>query len=482
MSDKSHGNLAILVGGGPAPGINGVISAATIEAVNRGLRVLGVQDGYKWLVKGDTSHVRELTVEQVVKIYDKGGSILGTSRTNPAKKDDKLGRDRLPEVMECFKKLGVTHLVSIGGDDTAFSANKIFKASEGSLRVAHVPKTIDNDIPLPGWTSTFGFETARHKGVDMVKALAEDAKTTSRWYIVVSMGRAAGHLALGIGKSAAAHLTVIPEEFDDRPEEPIEAEDSAESNGDGKAEHDSGKVHFREIVDIIIGTMIKRRAMGKEYGIVVLAEGLIEWIGVKRLKKAMAELAELMEYPSGAIYGKIELDPFGHPRLGEIEFARMVKDALAIYGAEFGINTTFVDKDLGYELRCADPIPFDVEYTRNLGYCAVKYLLSTRPEDSDGALISFHQGKMRPMHFSEIFKDRDRLPTRKVEVNGEIYEVARHYMHRLDRSDFDNVVALQNIAKAAGKTPDEFRHYFGYLVGIGRAPWLPAPQTAVAGS
>jgi 6-phosphofructokinase 1 len=468
MSEQPLGNLAMLVGGGPAPGINGVISAATIEAVNRGYRVLGIQDGYKWLVKGDTSHVRELTVEQVVRIYDKGGSILGTSRTNPAKKDEKIGRDHLPEVMDCFKKLGITHLVSIGGDDTAFSANKIFKASGGALRVAHVPKTIDDDIPLPGWTSTFGFETARHKGVEMVKALAEDAKTTSRWYVVVSMGRAAGHLALGIGKSAAAHVTVIPEEFEGRRDEVDDADDD-------------GKVHFREIVDIILGTMLKRRAMGKEYGIMVLAEGLIEWIGVKRLKKAMSELAELMEYPSGAIYGRIELDPFGHPRLGEIEFARMIKDALAVYGAEFGINTTFVDKDLGYELRCADPIPFDVEYTRNLGYCAVKYLMSNRPEDRDGALISFHQGKMLPMHFAEIFKDRDRLPTRKVEVNGEIYEVARHYMHRLDRSDFDNQVALQNIAKAAGKTPDEFRYYFGYLVGLGRAPWLPT-QAAVAGT
>ncbi len=468
MSEQPLGNLAMLVGGGPAPGINGVISAATIEAVNRGYRVLGIQDGYKWLVKGDTMHVRELTVEQVVRIYDKGGSILGTSRTNPAKKDDKLGRDRLPEVMDCFKKLGITHLVSIGGDDTAFSANKIFKASGGALRVAHVPKTIDNDIPLPGWTSTFGFETARHKGVEMVKALAEDAKTTSRWYVVVSMGRAAGHLALGVGKSAAAHLTIIPEEFDGRPDE-------------GDDPDDDGKVHFREIVDIIIGTMLKRRAMGKEYGIMVLAEGLIEWIGVKRLKKAMAELAELMEYPSGAIYGKIELDPFGHPRLGEIEFARMIKDALAVYGAEFGIHTTFVDKDLGYELRCADPIPFDVEYTRNLGYCAVKYLMSKRAEDRDGALISFHEGKMLPMRFADIFKDRDRLPTRKVEVNGEIYEVARHYMHRLDRSDFDNREALENIARSAGKTPDEFRYHFGYLVGMGRAPWLPT-ASEVAGS
>lgn len=463
MADTTRKKLAILVGGGPAPGINGVISAATIEAVNRGFTVLGIPDGYKWLVKGDTSRVRELTIDQVIRVYDKGGSILGTSRTNPAKKDDKVGRDRLPEVMECFQKLGVTHLVSIGGDDTAFSANKIFQASQGALRVAHVPKTIDNDIPLPGWTPTFGFETARHKGVELVKALAEDAKTTGRWYIVVSMGRAAGHLALGIGKSAAAHLTIIPEEFDDRPEEPEEAQAEGKKAG--------AKIHFREVIDIILGTMLKRKAIGKEYGIVVLAEGLIEGIGVRRLEAAMEELARHMDYPTGAVYGKIELDPFGHPRLGEIEFAKMVKDALTVYGAEVGIKTTFVDKDLGYELRCADPIPFDVEYTRNLGYCAVKYLLSERPEDRDGALISFHQGKMLPMHFSEIFKGRDRLPTRKVEVHGEIYEVARHYMHRLDRRDFDDAGMLQRIAQVAGKTPDDIRQRFGYLIGQGTAPW-----------
>jgi 6-phosphofructokinase 1 len=461
MADTSGKKLAILVGGGPAPGINGVISAATIEAVNRGFTVLGIPDGYKWLVKGDVSRVRELTIDQVIRVYDKGGSILGTSRTNPAKKDEKVGRDRLPEVMDCFKKLGVTHLVSIGGDDTAFSANKIFQASQGSLRVAHVPKTIDNDIPLPGWTPTFGFETARHRGVDLVKALAEDAKTTGRWYIVVSMGRAAGHLALGIGKSAAAHLTIIPEEFDDR----------ATPASSDASKSTSGKIHFREVIDIILGTMLKRKAIGKEYGIVVLAEGLIEGIGVRRLEKAMDELARQMDYPTGAVYGKIELDPHGHPRLGEIEFAKMVKDALTVYGAEFGIKSTYVDKDLGYELRCADPIPFDVEYTRNLGYCAVKYLLSDRPEDRDGALISFHQGKMLPMHFSEIFKTRDRLPTRKVEIHGEIYEVARHYMHRLEPRDFDQPETLARIAQTAGKTPDQIRERFGYLIGRGPTPW-----------
>jgi 6-phosphofructokinase 1 len=454
--NPTTGRLAILVGGGPAPGINGVISAATIEAINRGLKVYGVRDGYKWLVEGNINHVRELNLDQVIRIYDKGGSILGTSRTNPAKQIKELGRDRIPEVMECFAKLGITHLVSIGGDDTAFSANKIFQRYNGALRVAHVPKTIDNDIPLPGYTPTFGFETARHKGVALVKSLAEDARTTSRWYIVVSMGRAAGHLALGIGKAAAAHLTIIPEEFDDRK----------------KKEPDDGKVRFREVVDLIMGSMLKRRAVGKPYGIVVLAEGLIESIGAKWLQQAMHDLAKSLNYNSIEHYGSIELDKeHNHLRLGEIEFGRMIKDALKVYDAQFAFTTTYVDKELGYELRCADPIPFDIEYTRNLGYSAVKYLLSDRPEDRDGAIISFDEGKMLPLRFGDVFKQTDRLPTRKVDIKGESFEVGLHYMYRLDRTDFENPIASRDIAQKAGKSEKEFRDRFGYLVGLGPAPW-----------
>src|SRR5439155_17444729 len=112
-----------------------------------------------------------------------------------------------------LRGLGVDALVTIGGDDTAYSASEVYRRCEGAVRVAHVPKTIDNDLPLPGSTPTFGFETARQLGVQIVRNLAEDARTTSRWYLIVSMGRAAGHLALGIGKAGAATLTIIPEEF-----------------------------------------------------------------------------------------------------------------------------------------------------------------------------------------------------------------------------------------------------------------------------
>ena len=107
----------------------------------------------------------------------------------------------------------MSRLITIGGDDTAFSAMKLEQKPQGRISVVHVPKTIDNDLDLPPYVDTFGYQTARHYGVEIVKNLMVDAKTTSRWYLVIAMGRKAGHLALGIGKAAGATLTMIPEEF-----------------------------------------------------------------------------------------------------------------------------------------------------------------------------------------------------------------------------------------------------------------------------
>jgi len=193
MSDAPKGGrLGILVGGGPAPGINSVISAVTIEARNQGMEVIGFQDGFQWLMKADARHWRSLDIADVKQSALRGGSILGTARANPAKSEADLSA-----VLKVLQELQVTALVTIGGDDTAFSASQVYKKGAGAIRVAHVPKTIDNDLPLPGSIPTFGFETARHLGVGIVRNLAEDARTTSRWYLVVSMGRAAGFLALG---------------------------------------------------------------------------------------------------------------------------------------------------------------------------------------------------------------------------------------------------------------------------------------------
>lgn len=424
------GKLALVVGGGPAPGINGVIASVTIEAVNHGIEVIGCRDGYKWLSQNDIDHIQTLGIDDVTGIHLRGGSILGTSRANPTKSEEQMSN-----VLAALRRLGVSALVSIGGDDTAFSASQVYLRGGGTMRVAHVPKTIDNDLPLPGSTPTFGFETARHLGVQIVRNLAEDARTTSRWYLIISMGRAAGHLALGIGKASAATLTIIPEEFRGR------------------------AVSLDEVCDIIIGSVLKRKSQNAHYGVVVLAEGLIESIGEQGLIAAMGD-GQLGRY------GKVVRDPHGHLRLGEIEFGRMVTDFLSSKFDEMGVKTTFIDKDLGYELRCADPIPFDAEYTRDLGYGAVKFLRSPAAA-SFGAIISFVGGRMVPLPFDQMINPTTgRMLPRKVDVEGEAYECARRYMIRLERRDFEDAKRLGRLAEAAGMDPEAFRKRFGYLAGV----------------
>ena len=202
-----NSNLGILVGGGPAPGINSVIGAATIRARLEGIDVIGIRDGFEWLMQGDIDHVMPLSIEAVSRIHFRGGSYLGIARANPTK-DPQL----LENTVTSLLRLNVSQLVTIGGDDTAFSAMRLEQQAAGRIRVVHVPKTIDNDLDLPPHIDTFGFQSARHYGVDIVKNLMVDAKTTSRWYFVIAMGRKAGHLALGIGKATGATITLITED------------------------------------------------------------------------------------------------------------------------------------------------------------------------------------------------------------------------------------------------------------------------------
>jgi 6-phosphofructokinase 1 len=429
-NESKLGKLALLVGGGPAPGINGVISSVTLSALDNGTEVIGIYDGFQWLVQGNTDHCRVLTAEDVKPIHLRGGSYLRTARVNPAKSEADMR-----QVLDSLRRLEVTKLVTIGGDDTAYSASQVYLRASGAIRVAHVPKTIDNDLPLPAEAPTFGFETARHLGTGIVRNLAEDARTTSRWYLIVSMGRAAGHLALGIGKSAAATLTIIPEEFRGRP------------------------ITLNELCDIILGAIIKRRSQHSHYGVVLLAEGLIEAIGEKGLLAAM---------DAGHIgrYGQVNRDPHGHLRLGEIEFGRMVRDHLAARLEEQRLQVALIDKDLGYELRSADPIPFDSEYSRDLGYGAVKFLRS-EAAGHFGAIISFVGGRMEPLPFEEMINPKTgRMQPRKVDVNGEAYECARHYMIRLERYDFEEPHRLASLASTVGMSTQQFKERFGYLVGL----------------
>jgi len=243
--------VAILVGGGPAPGLNSVISSVTLESIQRGYEVVGIYNGFKWISSASFDpkfHTIDLDRKVVNGIHFKGGSILGTARDSLVK-NGKIDTEKVTNVKKAMEMMNIGYLVTTGGDDTAFSASIISKEIK-NFYVAHVPKTIDNDLPLPGDMPTFGFQTARELGTDLLKNLLEDARTTGRWYFVVAMGRSAGHLALGMGIAAGATLTIIPEQFGD------------------------GKTTLKDVCDIIEGSMLKRKLQGMDWGIAVIAEGV----------------------------------------------------------------------------------------------------------------------------------------------------------------------------------------------------------------
>ena len=381
------------------------------------VEVLGVRDGFQWIMRGDTSHVEALDIDAVSRIHFRGGSYIGTSRANPTS-DPKL----LDTAVGSLLNLGVSMLITIGGDDTAFSAMNIERQSGGRLQVVHVPKTIDDDLDLPPHVDTFGFQTARHYGVDIVKNLMVDAKTTSRWYFVIAMGRKAGHLALGIGKAAGATLTLIPEEFEEQ-------------------------VRLKTIVDTLVGAIIKRLSYGRLDGVAVLAEGLV-------LDLAPEDVSTL---------GSAERDAHGHVRLAEINIVDIVKNAVRRRLRDLHLETTVATKDIGYELRCADPIPMDMEYARDLGYCAAKYLLS----GGNAVMISMQGGHFVPIPFPELMDPATgRTRVRMVNIHSTRYGIARRYMIRLRRDDFEDPEELAKLAKTAGLTPEAFRHEFGYLSAL----------------
>ena len=423
---EHHQRLAILVGGGPAPGINSVIAAATIRARLEGLDVVGIRDGFEWLMQGDVDHITPLTIEEVSRIHFRGGSHLGIARANPT-----ANPALLEQTVSSLLRLNVTQLITIGGDDTAFSAMRLERQAAGTIRVVHVPKTIDNDLDLPSHIDTFGYQTARHYGVEIVKNLMVDAKTTSRWYFVVAMGRKTGHLALGIGKAAGATLTLVAEEF--KPPTPL-----------------------KTVVDTLAGAIIKRLAYGRRYGVAVIAEGVV--LGINPDDFAGLEA--------------VERDDHGHLRIDEVNLGEILKAQVTARLRHLGIKMTIAAKNIGYELRCADPIPFDMEYTRDLGYCAAGYLIAGQ----GSSMISIQGGKFVPIPFETMIDpETGRTRVRSVNVESTRYAIARRYMIRLKREDFADPHDLAKLAATAHLGIPEFREQFSYLTDDEPTPVIVPP-------
>jgi len=416
--------LGILVGGGPAPGINSALGAATIEALKTGTQVIGIYDGFEHLIKGRTDMVRRLEYSDVSRIHFQGGSIVRTSRANPTRSEADLQR-----TVDTLKELGLTHLITIGGDDTASAAARVCREGPTSIRIAHIPKTIDNDLPLPGNAPTFGFETARHLGTQWVLNLMEESRTTNRWCLVVVMGRKAGHLALGIGKAAGAIVTVIPEDFA------------------------AAQISLDQLCLVLEGSILKRRSLGRQDGLAVIAEGVAA-------KMDPAEIARASGVDAG-------YDAHGNIRLEKIPLASIIEREMVRRFAERGESLPLVSVTLGYELRCAAPIPFDIDYTRTLGYGAVRFLLGQAGIEGtqSGGMVCLDNGRLRVMPFEELLRaDTGRIRTRMFDTNSEHYMVAREYMIRLGRRDLEDPTSARKLSEAAGMQLDMFLRRFSPAV------------------
>ncbi len=414
--------LAILVGGGPAPGINSVIGAATIRSALRGVEVVGIRDGFDRIMRGDIEHTTPLTIDDVSRIHFHGGSHIGLSRANPT-----LDPQHLETTVISLLRLNVAQLITIGGDDTAYSAMKLEEKAAGRIRVAHVPKTIDNDLDLPSYVDTFGFQTARHLGVGEVENLMVDALTTSHWFFVITMGRKAGHLALGIGKAAGATLTLIPEEFEGR------------------------SIRMKEVVDTLAGAIIKRASADHPHGVAVIAEGLV--LGIDPADLTGIDMTVRDEH--------------GNLRISEYNLGDALKAQVLKRLKEFNLRPKIVAKNIGYELRCADPIPLDMEYTRDLGYCAAEFLLT----GGNGVVITIQGGHFVPLRFSEMLDATTGRPRiRLVDTQSTRYWIARRYMIRLRREDFQDAHELAKLAAAAGVSTERFRAEFESVVANEPSP------------
>lgn len=379
-NESKRKNFGIVVSGGPAPGINSVIYSSVIEANNRGYQVKGLVNGFRDLTMGEPGSVIDLNSDMVSNIYMKGGSILGTSRFNPLK-----DQQHLDQFISGLERNQIDKLIVIGGEGSAYLSLKLSQL-RSNISVVHVPKTIDNDLILPNKYPSFGFETALHAGTKIVEILREDAKTCRRWFLVTTMGRKAGFLALGMGLAASATSALIPEEFAGFSPTP------------------------EDIASILFSTIRKRLSMGKNYGVIVLAEGILDCLNPGE----NATLKGCVRDDMGRIrYSQVELGDVLIPPLKE-----MMKAAK--------LDVHMITKNIGYELRCCDPISFDIEYTKFLGYGAVQHLLG----GNSGIMVTRDFDKLGFIPLESMAGADGVIKSRRVDLSSDLYRVARSFMIR----------------------------------------------------
>ena len=380
-------SVIIICGGGPAPGINAVISTVAKTFMSDGYRVLGIHHGYKGLF-AEKPEIKEFDFEHADRISSRGGSTLIMSRFKPKPSD---------YTTKIFEQENVKLLVTIGGDDTASTANKISKfLAEQNINISniHVPKTIDNDLPLPDRNPTFGFHSAKDEGVKIGNTVYEDARTSRQWFVMSAMGRSAGHLAFGIATGCHFPIMIIPEMFN------------------------KTEITLEKIINLIISSIIKRKLLGIEYGVAMVSEGVFHILNLEEVVDAGIHFT---------------YDDHGHPELGNVSKAHIFNVLLQQKLKELNIEVKSRPVELGYELRCARPIGFDLTLCSLLGL-GVKKLFY---EGISGCIVSANStGDISPLYLSD-FEENGKIPPRLVDIESQIAKLFFENMHYLSEADYE---------------------------------------------
>ena len=401
------GTIAILAGGGPAPGINSVISSVAKVFIKDGYRVIGLHQGYKTLFSGQPDIV-EVDFAMADRIHKQGGSALIMSRHKPKNEDLNI---------QFFVDNNIKLLVTIGGDDTASTANRISKflaANNVNIQNIHVPKTIDNDLPLPEGIPTFGYQSAKQEGVRLASTVYEDARTSGNWFMVSAMGREAGHLAFGIGAACHYPMIIIPEMFS------------------------KTQVNFDRILRLIVSSMVKRKILGISYGTVIISEGVFQFMSNEEIKA------------SNIIF---TYDDHGHPELGNVNKAHIFNILIQRKLKELNLNIKTRPVELGYELRCVQPVAFDMLYCTLMGM-GVKVLFDQGATSC--MVVSGPNGDISPLYLKDVEDENGKVPPRMVNMESQKskmvfsqgiqyiepadYEAARKYVPDPENYDFKKIL------------------------------------------
>ncbi|HCY72620.1 MAG TPA: 6-phosphofructokinase [Rikenellaceae bacterium] len=387
------GSVIILCGGGPAPGMNTVVCSVAKTFLANGYRVIGLHGGYSGLFS-KTPRIEDIDFFKADAYFNRGGSYLQMSRFKPTAEDFEKNFN-----LELFTDNDIKLLVTVGGDDTASTANRIAKFLEEKkypIANIHVPKTIDNDLPLPNNTPTFGFNSAKDEGAHIARTVYEDARTSGNWLIISAMGRSAGHLALGIGEATHCPMTIIPEMFN------------------------KTEIHIDKIIKLTLGSIIKRKILGIDYGTVVVAEGVFHDLDPEEIKATGAHLT---------------YDEHGHPELGKISKAVMFNDILEKEFKKVGMKVKTRPIEIGYDVRCQDPIAFDLTYCSELAMGV--YELFEKGETGCMVFVD-HNGDAKPLYLHDLQNAEGKIPPRRVNIEGGTAQnYYNHICHYITEADYE---------------------------------------------